>query len=348
MPPRNANPEPAKRLAPAPGATDSPARMGLPPLDLVRGFEAAARLLSFTRAADELALTQSAVSRQIQALEAHLGVELFERRHRALALTEAGRILQRAVTDSLERLRDATERIRTVPSPRLVGVTTTPGFAALWLIPRLARFSAANPEVDVRISATNEIIDMERAGIDIGIRFVDEPAAEGRRLFGEEVFPVCAPALLKDPSRPLKRPEDLKRHVFLAIEHPRASAPWADWTPWLVTMGLPDLRPRRVMRFMNYNEVVAAAISGQGVAIGRLPLIEDVLRDGQLVPVFEGRYASPRAYYVIQSPRAARNADAQAFMQWLFEIVEEESREVGRARPVKRPPGPRLAVVRKS
>ncbi|MEJ7688571.1 MAG: LysR family transcriptional regulator, partial [Variovorax sp.] len=144
----------------------------LPPLELLRSFEAAARTLSFTQAAGELSLTQSAVSRQIQQLEASLGVLLFERRHRALALTEPGRVLQRAVVESLERLRDATARLRAAPVPRQVAITCTPGFASLWLIPRLARFTATHPLVDVRLSATLDVLDLERSRIDVAVRFV--------------------------------------------------------------------------------------------------------------------------------------------------------------------------------
>ena len=147
------------------------ARQSLPRLDLLSSFEAAARHLSFTQAAQELFLTQSAVSRQIQQLEAGLGVPLFERRHRALALTAAGQTMQRAVVDSLERLRDATALVRLPISSRHVSVTMTPGFATLWLIPRLARFTAAHPQVDVRISATLDVLDLERSQLDLAVRF---------------------------------------------------------------------------------------------------------------------------------------------------------------------------------
>ena len=145
-------------------------RQDLPRLELLRSFDAAARTLSFTHAAQELFLTQSAVSRQIQQMEAGLGVDLFERRHRALALTQAGRTMQRAVADCLERLRDATAQVRIGTLARTVAVTTTPGFASLWLIPRLVRFTAKHPEVDVRVSATLDVQDLERNQLDPHIR----------------------------------------------------------------------------------------------------------------------------------------------------------------------------------
>ncbi len=146
------------------------AARALPPLDLLRGFEAAARHLSFTRAAAELFVTQSAVSRQVQALEEFLGVELFERRHKALALTPAGHAYQRAVAAALDEVRDATRRLREARSGRVLTVTTTVSFASIWLVPRLGRWRQAHPRVDVRITATHEVVDMEREGIDVAIR----------------------------------------------------------------------------------------------------------------------------------------------------------------------------------
>ena len=180
----------------------------LPPLELLRSFEAAARRLSFTLAADELHLTQSAVSRQIQQLEASLGVLLFERRHRALSLTEAGGVLQRAVTDSLERLRDATARVRASAAPRQVAITTTPGFASLWLIPRLVRFTGSHPQVDVRVSATLDVLDLERSRIDLAVCFVPIDRGVGAALFEESVVPLCAPQL----AAALHAPSDLSMH----------------------------------------------------------------------------------------------------------------------------------------
>jgi len=286
----------------------------LPPLELLRSFEAAARTLSFTQAAGELSLTQSAVSRQIQQLEASLGVLLFERRHRALALTEAGRVLQRAVVDSLERLRDATARLRAVPPPRQVALTCTPGFATLWLIPRLARFTATRPQVDVRLSATLEVQDLERNRLDLAVRFVPIARGTGPALFEESVMPLCAPAL----AGTLRTPADLARHTLLAIEMPNhAEAPTSDWEPWLQVMGLPELRMKNSLRFSQYADAVAAAVAGQGVVIGRLPLLHELVHGGQLVAPFGAGAASQRGYFIERARRAAGNADAQDFVRWL-------------------------------
>lgn len=295
----------------------------LPPLELLRSFEAAARTLSFTQAAVEVFLTQSAVSRQIQQLEASLGVPLFERRHRALALTEAGRVLQRAVVESLERLRDATARVRAAPVLRQVAITTTPGFASLWLIPRLARFTADHPRVDVRVSATLDVLDLERARIDVAVRFVPIARGTGATLFEESVMPLCAPHI----AAALKTPGDLPAQTLLTVDLPNhAESPTADWEPWLEVMGLADLRMKNTLRFTQYADAVGAAVAGQGVVIGRLPLLRELVQTGQLVAPFGEGAASRRGYFIETSRRAAGNPDAQDFVRWLRAEAEAAQR----------------------
>src|ERR1700693_1125602 len=211
-----------------------PKRYNLPQLGFFQGFEAAARNLSFTKAADELFITQSAVSRQIKALEDHLGIRLFERRPRSLALTENGQALHRISADVLERLQATTEQLRAPSRTRQLSITTTTGFASLWLIPRLQRFTSLYPDIDVRISATTDTLNLERSLVDLAIRYCrPESAPEGAaRLFGEEVLPVCAPALLRNRARPLKRPQDLKHHVLLHFDFPGAERMFMDWGTW--------------------------------------------------------------------------------------------------------------------
>jgi DNA-binding transcriptional LysR family regulator len=309
----------AENAKPAPAPI---ARQDLPALDLLRSFEAAARHLSFTLAARELFLTQSAVSRQIQQVEASLGVALFERRHRALALTEAGVVMQRAVVDCLERLRDATTRVRGAATMRSVAITCTPGFASLWLIPRLARFTAQHPSVDVRISATPEILDLQRHQVDMAVRFVPTREGDGAPLFEEVVLPVCSPRLEADKRKPLRKPADLANHTLLAVDMPQGEALTVDWEPWIRVMGLPEVRMKNSVRFTSYADAVAAAVAGQGVAIGRLPLLAELLRDKRLVAPFGGGAASQRGYYIVSSPMGRANADAQAFSQWLRSEAE--------------------------
>ncbi len=207
----------------------------LPTLDFLKGFEAAARHLSFTKAASELFVTQSAVSRQIQSLEEQLGVSLFQRRPKDLVLTEAGETLYRAASEILRQVREAIERLDAGSRPEALTVTCTVAFASLWLIPRLSAFRQERPGADVRIAADNSLLDLERQRMDVAIRFCQPKLApdHATRLFGEEIFPVCAPALLRDRARPLKRPEDLRHHVLLHLEEPGGLQPWVNWITWL-------------------------------------------------------------------------------------------------------------------
>ncbi|MFC5607116.1 LysR family transcriptional regulator [Variovorax soli] len=287
----------------------------LPPLELLRSFEAAARALSFTKAAEELHLTQSAVSRQIAQLEDSLGVPLFERRHRAIVLTEAGRIFQRAAVECLERLRDATARLRSVPAPRQVAMTCTPGFASLWLIPRMAHFTASHSQVDVRVSASLEVVDdLDRARLDLAVRFVALSRGSGPALFEESVMPLCAPRLASQ----LREPADLAQQTLLTIDAPGMSdALTLDWDPWLEIMQLKDLRMKSTVRFNHYTDAVAAAMAGQGVVIGRMPLLAELVREGRLVAPFGAGASSSRGYFIETSRRGAANPDAQNFIRWL-------------------------------
>jgi LysR family transcriptional regulator, glycine cleavage system transcriptional activator len=320
---------------PAPSALSD--RHQLPRLDLLRSFEASARHLSFTLAAQELFLTQSAVSRQIQNLEEDLGLPLFERRHRALALTPAGVAMLRVVQDCLERLRSATQSLRAqaqrAVQARQVSITSTPGFASLWLIPRLARFTARHPQVEVRLSATLDLEDMDRKGLDLAVRLVghDRALADAQAvgqplvpLFEEQIMPVCAPSLLQDPANPLTEPADLARHTLL-LQQPdqRPGGPhfavMDDWEPWLNLMGLREVHGVNTLHFNTFNDAVAAALAGQGVMMGRFPLLEAYLQARQLVAPLAGQAASQRGYYLFMARRAQSNPDAQAFAQWLME-----------------------------
>jgi LysR family glycine cleavage system transcriptional activator len=321
---RHMQPENAKSPPAASPQSSSLPRSQQLRLDLLQTFEAAARHLSFTRTGAELALSQPAISRQIQQLEASLGTPLFERRHRALVLTEAGRVMQRAVDDSLERLRDAAARVRGQAATRQVAITCTPGFASFWLIPRLSRFTAAHPGVDVRISATLDLVDLQRGSVDVAVRFVPIERASGPRLFEEEVQPMCSPALLRDKARPLRSTADLAQHTLLTVE--MAGAPLAaDWEPWLQLMGLDDVHMAHTMRFTQYSEAVAAAVAGQGLVIGRLPLLADLVRSKQLVAPFRTPAASRRGYFLALSPQAARNPQALDFMRWLQAEAEQRA-----------------------
>ena len=293
----------------------------LPPLDLLATFEAAARHLSFTKAGAERFITQSAVSRQIQALEEALGAALFVRRHRALGLTEDGRRLYDTCSAMLRQLRATVAQIRTPGQRQILSLTTTPGIASLWLIPRLVRFTRAHPGIDVRIDATLERRDITAEGFDVAIRYGRAGARQGRPLGAESMQPVCSPALTRDPSRPLKTPADLRRHTLLEVVIPPGTDMPLEWDPWLQAVGLADLQPAATLSFSNYDEAITAALSGQGVALGRLPLIDSLLKSRKLVAPFKNKVASPRAYFLVVEPGARAKPAVQAFERWLLEEV---------------------------
>ena len=299
-------------------------RNALPALDLLVGFEAAARHLSFTKAGEELYLTQSAVSRQIKELEEQLGVALFQRRHRALALTPEGQQFYAAAAQVLVTMRAATDRLRQRTGRQAIALTTTHSFAALWLIPRLAGFTRAHPEADVRITADTRVQDLERDGLDIAIRH-GPPSLAGPnaiRLFGERVFPVCSPKLLA--RKQLKKPEDLKNHVLLQYDDPDGRHPWLHWKTWLEVAGIADLRPAGTLSFSGYEQIIPAALAGHGVALGRTPLVRDLLAAKELVAPFKSSADPARAYFAIVSKRAAGRPEVAAFVEWLKEAAATE------------------------
>lgn len=288
-------------------------------LDLLRGFEASARLLSFTAAATELFLTQSAISRQVQQLEEQLGVKLFERRTRALVLTEAGDLYFREVARALQQLREATAAVRARTTP-VVRVTTTVTFASLWLIPRLASFQRRHADIQVHVMADNTVRELERLALDVAIRYcpVSMVGPEAARLFGETVAPVAAPALLK--GKRIRTPEDVLQLPLLEIDDPYGTAMWLSWKVWAEAMKIERPRARRGLTFSHYDQIVQAALAGQGVALGRFPLIDPMLADRRLVLPLKGvQYATQaeRAYWLIVSPQAARRDEVKVFTDWI-------------------------------
>jgi DNA-binding transcriptional LysR family regulator len=294
-------------------------RNALPALDLLVGFEAAARHLSFTRAGAELFLTQSAVSRQIKELEDQLGVELFQRRHRALALTDAGKSFYASAAQVLTTMRAATDRLRAQAGKKGLSVTTTHSFAALWLIPRLAGFTRSRPGVDVRIMADTRVQDLDRDGLDLAIRHGPASLAGSSavRLMGERVFPVCSPKLLKDKSKPLREPQDLRYHCLLQYDDPEGRHPWLHWKTWLEVERIADLRPAGTLSFSGYEQIIPAAIAGHGVGLGRSPLVKDLLASGELVAPFKSSADPARAYYAVVSKSAEGRPEVAEFVAWL-------------------------------
>ena len=294
-------------------------RNALPALDLLVGFEAAARHLSFTKAGEELFLTQSAVSRQIKELEEQLGVELFQRRHRALALTDAAKSFYASAAQVLTTMRAATDRLRAQAGKKGLSVTTTHSFAALWLIPRLAGFTRSHPGIDVRIMADTRVQDLDRDGLDLAIRHGPAALAGSNavRLMGERVFPVCSPKLLKDKSRPLREPQDLRYHCLLQYDDPEGRHPWLHWKTWLEVERIADLRPAGTLSFSGYEQIIPAAVAGHGVGLGRSPLVKDLLASGELVAPFKSSADPARAYYAVVSKSAGGRPEVAEFVAWL-------------------------------
>src|SRR5262245_54752120 len=286
----------------------------LPSLDLLKGFEAAARNLSFTKAAAELFVTQSAVSRQIQALEEQLGVPLFRRSHRELRLTEEGQTLYKTSAEVLRLLREVAGRLGAHPG--MLTVTTTTSFAAMWLVPRLNDFRRLHPGIDMRLDATNEIQDREREGIDVAIRYCTPKVAGAGavRLFGELVFPVCSKALL---GKTLRSPADLSGQVLLHYDDPYRRYPWLSWEVWFELTRTQGVKPAGTLRFSHYDQVMQAAIDGHGIALGRSRFVAQWVKQGKLVMPFGKRYMSTpsdsRAYFLVPSPRSAGRARVDTF-----------------------------------
>ncbi len=292
----------------------------------LRAFEAVARHLNFRLAAQELALSQPAVSRQIQALEDDVGVPLFRRHTRAVELTEAGNQLLTAVGQALPRLDATVRHIRQSAGRRHVSVTTFASFASMWLIPRLEAFQRDHPDIDIRVEASDTAVDLEVTDIDVAVRYApaERMPAPAQRLFGESVTPMASPWLLRS-GPPLKRPEDLLRHTL--IEAGDAYTPhlqWLTWRRWIDANGLKDAQPKRWLSFNYAYQMVQAALSGQGVVLARPPLVAENLARGDLVEVFaagaypQARLISPMAYWVLVSPHSRQRAEVRAFADWLL------------------------------
>ena len=313
-------------------------------LDLLRGFRAAARHLSFTRAARELNVTQPAVSREIKALEAQLGLPLFRRANRALQLTQAGEELYRVTDEALAMIDTAAERLAGA-GRSLVAVTTTPALASTWLAPLLPGFALCEPSVDVRVVASNDAVDLEREHLDLALRYVppwvDTPS--GERLVDYMILPVCTPAYLRARGHRLAAPEDLAHHVRLDYETVLYGKTWYDWGHWFEALGLPATKPAGALRFSHYDQVIAAACAGGGVAIGKWPHLARHLRDGTLrVPLGRDWIARLGGFHVVYARGAERRDAVAAFVAWLRGATAHDMAQapppIGDARTVKRRP----------
>lgn len=298
--------------------------MRLPPLRALRSFEAAARHLSFSKAADELFVTPAAISHQVKALEDWLGLTLFKRMNRAVMLTDEGQSYLVGIREGLEVIRIATEKVMKQDAAGSLHVNTLPSFAARWLLPRLSRFREEYPDIDVRLSASDQLTDFNREEVDVVIRYGhgNYPGLRVDKLLTEDVmFPVCSPSLLKG-EHPLRNPEDLKYHTLLHDDMR------IDWQTWLALAGVKDVDPKKGPSFNDSSMVLTAAMEGQGVALGRSTLAADDLMAGRLVQPFNVHaIKAHHAYYIICPEETADRPRITAFRNWL---MKEASANPGR------------------
>ncbi|WP_339479757.1 MULTISPECIES: choline sulfate utilization transcriptional regulator [unclassified Pseudomonas] len=288
-------------------------------LELFRAFEAAARQHSFTAAAIELGTTQPAISQQIKRLEEQLGTRLFDRIYRGIELTEAGTILFEQVQAGLQSIDAGLSAITAQHQHEVLQVATDFAFAAYWLMPRLHRFHAANPQVDVSLVTSERNHNMLRSDIDVAVLFGDGRFKQGesRWLFSEEVFPVCSPLLLKEHPRPLP----VQALAELPLLHLRAdnSNSWFDWSGVFRELGITSPPAPGQLRFDNYTLLIQAAIGGQGVAIGWRHLVDNLLAQGLLCRPIAEAVPSRLGYYVVLPQRKRRGALIRQFVDWLME-----------------------------
>ena len=298
----------------------SPPRTRPIPAGNLRAFEAVARHLNFRMAAEELALTQSAVSRQIQSLEDDVGLSLFLRHTRAVELTGAGARLLRVVSTGLHAIDATVRQLRSETGRRTVSVSTWASFASLWLIPRLEAFQRAHPDIDIRIDASDAPVDLETADVDLALRYTTPArvATGAERLFGESLAVVASPWLLK-ASGELRKPADLAGFTLIEAGDLHHSPQMAtlSWQRWFQAQGV-QVEPRRWLYFNHASQIAQAALAGQGVALARLPLVADSLASGDLVEALpNGRLDSALAYWLLVGPRSAQRPEVLAFCDWL-------------------------------
>ena len=292
----------------------------LPPLNSLRVFDAAARHLSFTRAAAELNVTQAAVSHQIRILEEHLGEDLFRRLTRKLALTAEGEILHRTVHEALSRIGDALDEIRGMNArERTLTVSLTPTFGGRWLAERLSQFWRLHPDIDLRLHHSIELVDFDRDDVDMAIRWGRGhwPDVEAEFLMHSSLTPVCSPKLLEGP-HPLRDPKGLRHHTLLHAYNYEA------WTQWLKAADVTDVDPKRGPIIDDPSVLDQATLEGQGVALGRTSLLSDHLASGRLVRPFDLNLETEFAYFIVHPPGALDKPKVKAFRDFLLMEVKAD------------------------
>jgi LysR family glycine cleavage system transcriptional activator len=295
----------------------------LPSLNGLRAFEAAARHLSFTAAASELNVTQTAISHQIRRLEEELGIRLFIRQNRALALTPEARDYLPGIRAAFNDLRLATDRLKRTDDDRVLTVSTLASLAAKWLLPRLSSFQESHPSIDVRITTSNNLVDFQRDGVDAAIRYGRGHWAGLRAdwLMADELFPVCSPTLLKG-EKPLRCPEDLAHHTLLHT----SSGYDDDWRLWLTAAGLPaNISKQPGLTFDLILMTVQAAIDGIGVALGRTSYVQTDIAKGRLVVPFKIALPVDAGFYLVSPQSRGDSEKLKVFRQWLMASVQNKA-----------------------
>lgn len=295
----------------------------LPSLNGLRAFEAAARHLSFTLAASELNVTQTAISHQIRRLEEELGIRLFIRQNRALALTPEARDYLPGVRAAFNDLRLATDRLLRKEDDKVLTVSTLASLAAKWLLPRLTDFQEQHPGIDVRITTSTGLVDFQRDNVDAAIRYGrgQWPGVRADWLMADELFPVCSPSLLRG-DKPLRRPEDLRNHPLLHTSNTNSD----DWRLWLTAAGLPvDIARQPGITFDMIFMTIQAAIDGIGVAMGRTSYVQDDIAKGRLVVPFKIALPADAGFYLV-APEGRREAPKlAAFRQWIVAATQNKA-----------------------
>jgi LysR family glycine cleavage system transcriptional activator len=298
----------------------------LPPLTALRAFEAAARLGSFQRAAEELHVTAGAISQQVKALETTMSVTLFHRRARSLVLSEAGKAYLPAISQAFDQVAQATRHCQAGLLTGRLKISVLPSFASGWLIRRLPDFRGRYPEIELVIDADLHFVDLARSDIDLAIRYSrgDFTGLQARLLMPEDIFPVCAPQLL-NAGRPLRQFDDLRHHTLLHALTPVSNEPWVKWQPWLQEAGLTTEGWPAGISFTDSSHLIQAAIQGQGIALGRSALIGDQLAQGQLVRPFAVTRRATHAFHLVWLGDTAPPAKTAAFIDWCLDQVAVSS-----------------------
>ncbi|MDI5921155.1 LysR substrate-binding domain-containing protein [Halomonas sp. LR5S13] len=294
----------------------------LPSLNALRAFETTARHSSFVPAADELHVTPAAVKQLVRKLEEHLGIALVERSGRGLKVTPAGRVGLESLTAGFLQIERAVGQMRDYRNPQRLVVSAEPSFATAWLVPRLERFRAMHPDIDVLIDSSLRLADLERGAADVAIRFgvAPEKGDVAYRLFDEKLCAFCSPSLTSRHEG-LRQLDDLSRATLIhwdtsALTWATATRAWVGWEPWLETLGAGHIDARRGVSFSDYNLAVQAAIAGQGVVLGSLPILSDLVAAGLLVRAFPDIVETSIGYDIVATRDAIGTQQVQSFIAW--------------------------------